>query len=66
MKNGIASSEKLAHAAGDLQHHGFERHADPERTEDGGEAERIGHRHAEQADDAESSEQDEDVHDASP
>ena len=62
MKNGIASSENPLMPPDDFEHHGFERHVDPERRQDRRESERIGDRHAHQADDREAADQDEDVH----
>ena len=46
MKNGIASSENSAHAAGDFEHDRLERDARVERAKNGGDAQRIGDRHA--------------------
>ena len=48
-------------AARDLDHHRLERHVDPERAEDRGEAERVGDRHADHAQHHERAEQDGDV-----
>ena len=56
---------KSAHAAGDLEHHRFERDAGVERGGNGGDAERIGDGHAHQADNGETADEDEDVHDTS-
>ncbi len=53
---------EIVHAVGGLEHDGFERQVDPERRDDGGEAERVGDRHAEQAQHAEAADQDEHVH----
>ncbi len=53
---------EAAHAAGDLEHHRFERDVDPQRGEDGGEAERIGDRHAQEAQDREAADENENVH----
>ena len=53
---------EVVHAVGGLEHDGFERQVDPERREDRREAERIGDRHAEQAQHAEAADQDEHVH----
>ncbi len=53
---------EIVHAVGRLEHDRFERQADPQRREDRGKAERIGDRHAEQAEDAESAEENEHVH----
>ena len=64
MKNGMASSEKPLMPPDDLEHHRFERDVDPQRGENGGEPERIGDRHAQQAHDGEAADQDENVHDA--
>ena len=49
-------------AVGDLEHHRLERDVDPQRGDERGEAERIGDRHAERAQQRERAEQDEDVH----
>ena len=52
----------LAHAVGDLEHHRFERHADPQRAGDRGEAERIRDRHAEREQDEKTAEENRDIH----
>ena len=61
MKNGIARSE-AAHPARDLEHHRFEWNADPQRGQDGGEAERVSDRHPREAQDREAADQNEDIH----
>ena len=53
---------EIVHAVGGLEHDGFERQVDPQRREDRGKPERIGDRHAEQAQHAEAADQDEHVH----
>jgi hypothetical protein len=46
-----------AHAAGDLEHHRLERDARVERAKYGGDAQRIGDRHAHEADDGEAADE---------
>ena len=58
-KNGIASSENLLTPLGDLDHHRVERHVDPQRADQRGEAERVGDRHADHHQHEEAAEQDE-------
>ena len=53
---------EIVHAVGGLEHDGFERQVDPQRREDRREAERIGDRHAEQAQHAEAADENEHVH----
>ena len=53
---------KPAHAAGNFEHHRFERNAGVERAEDRGDAERVGDRHAHEADDCETTNENKDVH----
>ena len=53
---------EVVHAVGRLEHDGFERQAHPDRGEDGGEAQRIGDRHAEQAQHGEAADENEDIH----
>ena len=57
---------ETAHAAGDLEHHRFKRDPGVECGGNGGDAERIGDRHAHQTDDGETANENEDVHDAIP
>ena len=64
MKNGIASSAKSSVPSDDLEHHGLERDVDPERREHGREAERVGDRHAQRAQDRKAADQDQKVHGA--
>ena len=51
MKNGIASSAKSSMPSDVLSITASSGKSDPERGDDGGDAERIGDRHAEQAED---------------
>ena len=53
-EEGDGEEREIVGAVGDLQHHRFERQVDPQRRADRGEPERIGDRHAEQAEDARS------------
>src|SRR5262249_46146690 len=57
---------ETAHAAGDLEHHRFKRDAGVERGENGRNAKRIGDGHAHQTDDGETTNENENIHDANP
>jgi hypothetical protein len=61
-KNGIASSAKSSVPVGDLEHDRFERDARPDRAGDRAEAERVGDRHAERAEEREGAQQDDGIH----
>ena len=61
-KNGMVSIATLLTAVGDLQHHRFERNADPEAAAMAAEAERIGDRHADEKAEKHRCQKYEDVH----
>ena len=61
-EEGDGEKREIVGAVGDFQHHRFERQIDPKRGADRGEPERIGDRHAEQAEDREAADQEENVH----
>ena len=62
MKNGIASSAKSSMPSEVFSMTASSGKIDPERGEDRGDAERIGDRHAEQAEDREAADENENVH----
>ena len=61
-EEGDGEQREIVGTVGDLQHHRFERQVDPPGGGDRREAERIRHRHAEQAEHDEAADEDEDVH----